>query len=99
MPEKENKICAYPRCNKCEFDYCIKDGVISQEKPPKTKDRSEYNKRYYKKHLEEIRSKYNTKTKYLKYITVRSVIRKLSKQIGSVNVQIVLDAIEQIEKE
>ena len=94
-----DKICNYPQCYKCEYDYCIKDGDISQKKPSKLKDRTEYNKMYYQKHLAEIRGKYNTKTKYLKYVKVRSTIRKLSKQIGSVNTQIVLDAIEQIEKE
>ena len=91
--------CKYPQCDKCEFEYCIKDDAISQEKPPKKKNRSGYQKEYYQRTKEVKKAKYQTKTKYLRYIKVRSAIRKLSKQIGSVNVQIVLDAIEQIEKE
>ena len=91
--------CAYPQCQKCEYEYCVKDGQISLNLPPKPKDRTEYHKKYYKRHLEEIRGKYNSKTKYLKYVVVRSTIRNLKKQIGEANYNLVMDAIEQIEKE
>ena len=91
--------CEYPNCRKCEYEYCVKDGQISLNIPPKPKDRSDYHKKYYKRHLEEIRGKYNSKTKYLKYVEVRSTIRNLKKQIGEANYNLVMDAIEQIEKE
>lgn len=62
-------------------------------------DRAAYQKDYYQRHKAEIQSKYASKSKFLRYVTVRATIRKLSKQIGSANVAIVLNAIEQIEKE
>ena len=93
------------RMEKCNKDCltctepCSIDGQISLNLPPKPKDRSDYHKKYYKRHLEEIRGKYNSKTKYLRYVTVRSTIRDLKKQIGEINYNLVMNAIEQIEKE
>ena len=99
MSGRRSEVCNYPQCQKCEYDYCIKDGVISQNLPPKKADRSEYYKIYYQNHKEQIKGKYQSKKAYLNYVKVRSEIKKLSNQIGSVNVDIVLKAIEQIEKE
>lgn len=90
------------KCNKdcltCT-EPCSLDGQISLELPSEPKDRSDYHRKYYQRHLEEIRGKYNSKTKYLRYVTVRSTIRNLKKQIGEVNYNLVINAIEQIEKE
>ena len=84
-----------PNCIDCLYkDECIKSPSYKN-----SLNRTSYQKGYYQRHKAEIQSKYASKSKFLRYVTVRSTIRKLSKQIGKVNVAIVLDAIEQIEKE
>ena len=84
-----------PNCIDCLYkEECSK--VVPYED---SSNRKAYQKDYYQKHKTEIQNKYASKSKFLRYVTVRSTIRKLSKQIGSANVAIVLDAIEQIEKE
>ena len=86
-------------CLNCTLEACNEDRQISLDFGSKPNDRKDYHKEYYRKHLNEIRGKYNSKTKYLKYVKVRSAIRKLKKQIGEVNFNLVMEAIEQIEKE
>ena len=84
-----------PNCIDCLYkEECLK--AVPYED---SSNRKAYQKDYYQKHKAKIQSKYASKSKFLRYVTVRSTIRKLSKQIGKVNVAIVLDAIEQIEKE
>ena len=94
-----DKTCSYPQCYKCEYEYCIKDGAISLNLPPKRADRSEYQQEYYQRTKGAKKAYYQSKTKYLRYVRVRSTIRKLKKQIGEVNYNLIMDAIEQIEKE
>lgn len=84
-----------PNCIDCLYkEECIK--AVPCEN---SLNRTSYQKDYYQRHKAEIQSKYASKSIFLRYVTVRSTIRKLSKQIGSANVAIVLNAIEQIEKE
>lgn len=93
----KNYTCAEeePNCIDCLYkEECIKAVPYK-----KSLDRKPYQKDYYQRHKAEIQSRYASKSKFLRYVAVRSAIRKLSKQIGSANVAIVLDAIEQIEKE
>lgn len=93
----KNYTCAEeePNCIDCLYkEECLK--AVPYED---SLNRKAYQKDYYQRHKVEIQSKYASKSKFLRYVTVRSTIRKLSKQIGSANVAIVLDAIEQIEKE
>ena len=87
--------CTFPNCEDCNEYGCDKRNYKSKPK----RDRTDYQKDYYQRHKVEIQSKYASKSIFLRYVTVRSTVRKLSKQIGKVNVAIVLDAIEQIEKE
>ena len=44
---KEMIKCAYPQCQKCEYEYCIKDTQKSSNLPPKKRNRSGYDKKYY----------------------------------------------------
>lgn len=93
----KNYTCAEkePNCIDCLYkEECIKAVPYK-----KSSNRKPYQKDYYQRHKAEIQSRYASKSKFLRYVAVRSTIRKLSKQIGSANVAIVLDAIEQIEKE
>lgn len=84
-----------PNCIDCLY----KDECIKAASHKNSLNRTSYQKDYYQRHKAEIQSKYASKSKFLRYVAVRSTIRKLSKKIGSMNVAIVLDAIEQIEKE
>lgn len=93
------KQCAYPQCQNCEFEYCIKDAPETQKKQPKKRDRRAYYKEYYrKKQTGEIVPR-TSKKQYVQYITLKNTVAGLKKQIGNVNYGIVMDAIEQIEKE
>lgn len=94
-----DKICKYPQCYKCEYDYCIKDGQISQKEASKKRDRTAYYKEYYRKKKDGKKVQRVSKTQYIRYVTVRNTIAKLKKQIGEVNYNLIMDAIEQIEKE
>ena len=94
MTERELN-CTFPNCKDCAEYGCDSRNYKSKPK----RNRTDYQKDYYQRHKAEIQSKYASKSIFLRYVTVKSTIRKLSKQIGSANVAIVLDAIEQIEKE
>lgn len=94
-----NKTCLYPQCQNCEFEYCVRDAQKTLKKTSKPRDRSEYQHKYYEKTKVVKKAKYLSKTKYVKYIEVRKTINRLKKQIGEVNCNLLLDAIEQIEKE
>lgn len=93
------KQCAYPQCQNCEFEYCIKDAPETQKKQPKKRDRRAYYKEYYRKKQTGELVPRTSKKQYVQYITLRNVVAGLKKQIGNVNYGIVMDAIEQIEKE
>lgn len=89
--------CLYPNCQKCEYDYCIKDGLITQRKAPKKRDRTAYYKEYYQRKKNENRVQRTSKKHYVRYSAVRDAVTKLKKQIGEVNYNLVMDAINQIE--
>ena len=91
--------CKYPQCCKCEFDYCIKDSPKSKNKPQKRADRTEYYKEYYQRKKEGLKAKRTTKTRYIRYGSVCKEITKIKKKIGQANYEIVMAAIDQIEKE
>lgn len=91
-----DKICAYPKCQKCEYEYCIKDGQISLNLPPKSKDRREYQHRYYEEHKARKSAYYTSKSHYINKRDIKSSIRKLQGQIGKVNADIVLQTIDQL---
>ena len=88
--------CTYPQCQKCGYEYCIKDGQISLNLPPKPKDRKEYQRRYYEEHKKRKSAYYLSKSHYINKRDIKSSIRKLQGQIGKVNVDIVLQTIDQL---
>ena len=69
----------------------------------KPKSRKEYQKKYYqtelkeKRHEEYIRQKYQGK-EYLEYTDVKASLKKLSRQIGEVNLKLVNETIENLAK-
>lgn len=92
-----DKICSYPKCSKCEYEYCIKDGQISLNLPSKPKDRSEYQHQYYEEHKTQKSAYYTSKSHYICKRDVKSAIRRLQKDIGKINVDLVLQTIDQLE--
>lgn len=93
------KTCVYPQCTKCEYDYCIKDSQISQDKAPKKRDRSAYYKEYYQRRKTQKKAVRISKKHYVRYTAVRDAVTKLKKQIGEVNYNLVMDAINNIEND
>ena len=101
--------CNYPQCYKCDYDYCIKDGAITQNLPSKKKDRTEYYKEYYKNNTAYKKANYREnylKRKYpeiesglISYLEVYNSLTRLKKEIGEKNFNIIIEAIEKIEKE
>lgn len=92
--------CTYPNCGDCRGDeYCIRSSQKSSKLPPKKRDRSGYYKKYNDEHKAAKKAYYQSKKMYLRYVTVKKEINGLRKQIGDVNYKLVMDAIEQIDKE
>lgn len=91
------EMCSYPQCQKCEFEYCIKDGQIALNLTPKTKDRSGYLHQYYEEHKEQKQAYYTSKSHYICKRDVKSAVNKLKKDIGRVNAELVLQAIDKLE--
>ena len=60
--------------------------------------RSEYHKEYYAKNKDKIKANYNAQTQYLRYVSVKKVLNKLKKEIGTVNYNLILSEIERLEK-
>lgn len=60
--------------------------------------RSEYYKEYYAKNKDKIKANYNAQTQYLRYVSVKKVLNKLKKEIGTVNYNLILSEIERLEK-
>ena len=94
-----DKSCKYPQCQKCDYDYCIKDGTVAERKTPKKRDRRAYYKEYYqrKKHADKVVRISNEH--YIRYSAVRDAVSGLKKQIGEVNYNLVMDAINVIEND
>lgn len=86
--------CTYPKCKKCEFDYCIKD---VNKKTVRKRDRSEYYKAYYKSHKKEKSEYYISKAQYLSRVQVTSSIKRLQKMIGKVNTELIIQELNQLE--
>ena len=92
--------CTYPNCGDCSGDrYCVRNSQKSSKLPPKKRDRSEYYKKYNDEHKASKKAYYQSKKMYLSYVTVKKEINGLRKQIGDVNYKLVMEAIEQIDKE
>lgn len=91
--------CSYPQCQKCEYEYCIKDGDISLKSPPKKKDRRDYYKEYYQRTKGAKNSHKRANYYYINKKQTLDAIRALKKQIGQVNARIVIEALDKLETE
>ena len=92
-----DKLCSYPRCSKCEYEYCIKDGQISLNLPPKKKDRRAYYKEYYQRTKGAKNAHKRADYWYINKKQTLDVIRGLKKKIGQVNAQIIIEALDQLD--
>lgn len=90
--------CFYPQCQKCGYEYCVKDASENQKKQPNKRDRRAYYKEYYRKKKKGENVPRTSKKQYVQYVELRKTVVGLKKQIGNVNCGIVMDAIEQIER-
>lgn len=90
--------CTYPQCQKCGYEYCVKDAPETQQKPPKKRDRRPYYKEYYRKKKKGENVPRTSKKQYVQYVELRKTVVSLKKQIGNVNYGLVMDAIEKIER-
>ena len=99
-------------CLQCEHPKCILDMSESEYKAYMAEKKKEYYKTWYRKnkvekqdynHEKYLCRKYGGDMKpkftYLKYLEVCRTVTKLKKQIGEVNCSIVLDAINELDKE
>ena len=89
------------KCNKdclnCTLETCKEDRQISLDLGAKPNDRSEYYRKYYQEHKIAKKDYYTSKSYYLVKSQVTSTIKKLQKQIGRVNAEIILDELNQLE--
>lgn len=96
--------CAYPQCQKCEFEYCIKDTPKSLDLPPNKRDRTEYDKKYYQRNKKARKAYFKIKRLQriypeinncqVNYIEVYHAINKLKKKLGEDNCTLVIKQIE-----
>lgn len=99
-------------CLKCEHPKCILEMSESEYKAYKAAKKKEYYKTWYREnkvekqaynHEKYLSRKYGgklpPKNRYVKYLDLRKAIMKLKKQIGEVNLNLVLDAIDQVDTE
>ena len=84
-------------CHHCTLERCVEDGQISSGTPPKQRDRREYYKQYHLEHKDAKKAYYTSKSHYLVKSQVTSTIKKLQKQIGKVNTEIILDELNHLE--
>lgn len=89
--------CTYPQCQKCEYEYCVKDAPETQQKPPKKRDRRPYYKEYYKRTKGADNAHKRANYWYINKKQTLDVVRQLKKKIGQVNAQIIIDALDQLE--
>lgn len=60
--------------------------------------RREYQKEYYRQNKERIKQNYNAQKQYLRYVEVKAVLNRLKKQIGSVNYDLIMAEINNLER-
>lgn len=83
----------YPNCEYCcSFDNC---SIRIQKKK---KDRTEYQKKRYQEHKEEIKSRYNSQTQYIKWIEAKKTLTRFKKQIGTINYELLMDEFEKLNR-
>lgn len=88
--------CIYPKCYSCTLDYCIKD--TKPVKETKKKDRTEYQRKRYQNHKEEIRANYNSQTQYVKWVELKKTINGIKKELGINNYKLIMGEIEKLER-
>jgi len=91
------KICSYPQCQKCEYEYCIKDSQKVANSTQKQRDRREYYKKYYRRTKGSDNAHKRANYWYINKKQTLDVIRQLKKKIGQLNAQIIIDALDQLE--
>lgn len=87
--------CIYPKCYSCNFEHCIKD---TKPKMKTKKDRTEYQRKWYQEHKDEIRANYNAQTQYIKWVELKKTINGLKKELGTNNYNLVMNKVEKIER-
>ena len=88
--------CIYPRCYSCTLDYCIKDTMPVEE--TKKKDRTEYQRKWYQEHKEEIRANYNSQTQYVRWVELKKTINRIKKELGINNYELIMGEVEKLER-
>lgn len=96
--------CAYPQCQKCAYDYCIKDTPETSALPPNRRDRTEYDKKYYQRNKKARKAYFRIKRLQriypeisncrVNYIEVYHAVNKLKKKLGEDNYNLVIQQIE-----
>lgn len=102
--EMTTSKCAYPQCQKCTYDYCIKDAPETSDLPPNRRDRTEYDKKYYQRNKKARKAYFKIKRLQriypevepceINYIEVYHAINKLKKKLGEDNCTLVIKQIE-----
>ena len=88
--------CIYPKCYSCTLDYCIKDTMPVEE--TKKKDRTEYQRKWYQDHKEEIRANYNSQTQYVRWVELKKTINRIKKELGINNYELIMGEVEKLER-
>lgn len=88
--------CIYPKCYSCTLDYCIKDTKPVEE--TKKKDRTEYQRKWYQEHKEEIRTNYNSQTQYVRWVELKKTINRIKKELGINNYELIMGEVEKLER-
>ncbi len=101
--------CAYPQCQKCPFDYCIKDTPKLLDLPPNRRDRTEYERKYYQRNIKARKAYFRIKRLQriypeisncqVNYIEVYHAINKVKKLIGEDSYDLVIKAIKKVEEQ
>lgn len=88
--------CIYPKCYSCTLDYCIKDTKPVEE--TKKKDRTEYQRKWYQEHKEEIRANYNSQTQYVRWVELKKTINRIKKELGINNYELIMGEVGKLER-
>ena len=71
---------------------------MAKQKMKIKKDRTEYQRKRYQEHKDEIRANYNAQTQYIKWVELKKTLNGLKKELGTNNYNLVMNKVEKIER-
>ena len=59
--------------------------------------RSAYNKKHYQEHKEEIKERYNSQTKYIRWVDIKKTMNKHKREIGKLNYELLMEEFRKLD--